>query len=381
MRPLRSGRAIGVALAAMLLAACGATNQNASNPSPVAGTPTAAASTQPSASAAQRPSPAPVDPRLVIADFTRVQVRLARIDATDTATVNGRYDGIVSDQVIVLDGTTLQALNRNGTVTKLGQLAATPDWVGVGTVAVNPQLSQWVYAIRDNASNAAIHLGTPTSDRVIATLPSPDGNAYYQPFAWNASGVYMVRQPIGIGGAGPFLEYRFPLAKFNVTTGRVADVSPQCIVHQVLDDGTMICGRTNVGGQIEVRSPSGHSNLIQLAPGGGATADAYISVSVSPDHTRLIAGRNGSKDPVINYQIAMADLTSSSAHAFGPLDYVPDAWLPDGRVIADHRCAYVDWGGGPCNASLDGTYFLSTDGASQSLFFKLVGTAFVVGYV
>src|ERR1700674_5613291 len=182
MGHLRSGRAIGVALAAMILAACGATNQNPSNRSPVPGAPTAAVTTQPSASAAQRPSPAPVDPRLVIADFTRVQVRLARIDATDTATVNGRYDGIVSDQVIVLDGTTLQALNRNGTVTKLGQLAATPDWGGVGTVVVDPRLSQWLYAIHDNASNASIHLGTPTNDRVIATLPSPAGNPYYNPF-------------------------------------------------------------------------------------------------------------------------------------------------------------------------------------------------------
>jgi len=317
----------------------------------------------------------------VISDFNATQVRLARLDATDTGSARGYYDGIAGGQVIVLSGNTLQALNRSGTVTNLGQLAVTPEWVGVGTVAVNPQLSQWLYATRDNASTATIHLGTPTSDRVIATLPSPDGNAYYQPFAWNASGAYMVREPIGIGGAGPFLEYHFPLAKFDVTTDRVTDVSPQCSVQQVLDDGTMICGRPDVGGKIEVRSPSGHSNLIQLASGGGGSADAYISVSVSPDHTRLVAGRNGSKDPVINYQMAIANVTSSSAQAFGPLDFVPRAFLPDGRVIAEHRCALVDWGGGPCDASLDGTYFFSRDGTTHTLFFKLVGGAFVVGYV
>jgi len=381
MGQLRSGRAVGVAVAAMFLAACGAPSQNASNRSPAAGTPTAAATTRPSASAAQSPSPAQAEPRLVIADLTRLQVRLARLDATDTATVKGRYDGIVSDQVIVLDGTTLQALNRNGAVTKLGQLAAIPDWGGVGTVVVDPRLSQWLYAIHDNASNASIHLGTPTNDRVVATLPSPDGNAFYSPFAWNASGIYMLRTPVGIGGAGPFLEYRFPLAKFNLSNGQVTDVSPQCIAEQVLDDGTMICRKSTGGGVIEIRSPSGQSNLIQLAVGGGGTGDAYIAVAVSPDDKRLIAGRNGARDPVINYQIAMADLTSSSAQAFGPLDYLPDAWLPDGRVVADHRCALVDWGGGPCNAGLDGTYFVSADGTSQSLFFKLVGSAFVVGYV
>src|SRR6202521_2481126 len=106
MGQLRSGRAVGVAVAAMFLAACGAPRQNASNRSPAAGTPPAAATTRPSASAAQSPSPAQAEPRLVIADLTRLQVRLARLDATDTATVKGRYDGIVSDQVIVLDGTT-----------------------------------------------------------------------------------------------------------------------------------------------------------------------------------------------------------------------------------------------------------------------------------
>jgi hypothetical protein len=145
----------------------------------------------------------------VIEDYVRLEVRLARADATDTATVKGQYDGIVGGKVIVLNGRTLEALNRNGTVTKLGVLAATPGWVGVGTVAVNPQLSQWLYATRDDSSTARIHLGSPASDRVIATLPSPDGNAYYQPFVWNASGIYMVREPVGIGGAGPFLEYHF----------------------------------------------------------------------------------------------------------------------------------------------------------------------------
>ncbi len=376
MRRLPGELAIGLALAAIVLAACGATGQNAAGRSPVVETPTPAASP----TAGQSPSPAPADVRLVIDDFNASEVRLARLDATDTALVKGHYTGIVSDQVIVLNGNSLQAVNRTGTVTKLGELAATPEWVGLGTVLVNPELSQWLYATRDDASTASIHLGTPTSDTVIATLPSPDGNAYYQPFAWNRSGVYLVRQPIGIGGAGPFLEYHFPLARFDLTTRRVTDVSPQCIAYQVLDDGTMICRQMNSGGRIEIRPPSGPSNLMQLATGGGGTGDAYVSVALSPDHQRLIAGRNGAKDPVINYQMAIADLTSTSANAFGPLDYVPDAWLPDGRVVADHRCVYSGWGAGPCDASLDGTYFFSGDGTAHTLFFKLTHGA-VVGYM
>lgn len=340
----------------------------------------ATAGVSPSPTAATSPSPAPADLRLVIVDYGLTEVRLARLDATDTARVKGVFDGIVADQVIVVNGTALEALNRNGTVTKLGQLVGVPEMLGAGSVAVNPELSQWLYAIRDDASTARIHLGTPTADTVIATLPSPDGNAFYRPFAWNASGVYMVRQPVGIGGAGPFLEYDFPLAKFDLTTGRVTDVSPQCIVHQVLDDGTMICGQPNVGGRIDVRSPTGQSNVIQVGTGVN-TDDNFIRVAVSPDGKRLVAGRNGAKDPVINYQMAVADLTASSAGAFGPLDYLPDAWLPDGRLIAHHSCVYSEWGGGPCNAGLDGTYFFSADGSTHSLFYKLTGSADVVGYV
>lgn len=376
MTRLRSQRAIGSAVVAVVLVACGATGSNVPRGATGSGSPTVAA-TSASPSAAPLPSPAAADIRLVIDDYIHTEVRLARLDATRTAVVKGRYVGIAGGQVIVLNSKTVQAISPNGTVTTLGQLTDTPEFLGLGTIVVNPQLSQWLYVTRDDAMTTTIHLGTPTSDTVIATLPSPDGNVFYPPFAWNRSGVYMVRQPTGLGGAGPFLEYHFPLAKFDLTTHRVTDVSPRCIAYQVLDDGTMICGSPSTGGTIEIRSASGHSNLIQLANGGGGSGDLYISAMVSPDHKRLIAGRNGVKDPVLNYQIAIADLTSSTANAFGPLDYLPDTWLPDGRVVADHRCAYSGWGGGPCDMSLDGTYIFSPDGTSHSLFYKLVSGAVV----
>ena len=360
----------------MVLGACGATGQNAPGQSHASGTPSLAATPGASPSPSHSPSPASADLRLVINDYNRGEVRLARLDATRTAAVKGQYGGIVGGKVIVLNGLTLELLNRNGTVKKLGVLAGKPE-----TVVVNPQMSEWLYAIHDDASTARIHLGTATGDRVVATLPSPNGNAYYQPYAWNASGVYMVRQPIGIGGAGPFLEYEFPLAKFDMKSGRLTEFSPTCIAYGVLDDGTIICGRSNVLGRIEVRSPSGHINQIQLGTDGGPLDNAYVRVSVSPDHTRLITGRNGSKDPVLNYQMAIADLTAANAHPFGPLDYLPNFWLPDGRVVAEHQCAYSGWGGGPCDATLDGTYIFSANGATHSLFFKLATGAVVVGYM
>lgn len=383
MDSFRKVLAIGAGVASMVLPACGPTGPSASNHSPLT-SPTVAATAGASPSPSQSPSPALADVRLVIDDFPASEVRLARLDATDTASVKGHFDGIVQDNVIVLNGTTLDALDRNGKVTKLGQLAATPDWVGVGTVVVNPQLSQWLYVIRNDAMTTYIHLGTPTSDKVIATLPSPDGNSYYQTYAWIASGVYMVREPVGLGGAGPFLEYHFSLVKFDLTTDDVTPISPDCVVYQILVDGTMVCrGSIQAEGRLEIRSPSGGSNVIQVSIGNGTgdyTDTAFSRVAVSPDGKRLLAGRDGSKGSVSNYQMAVADRTSSNAKAFGPLDYLPDAWLPDGRVVADHTCFYSGWGGGPCNASLDGTYIFSADGTSHTLFLKLTSGG-VVGYV
>src|SRR3989442_10129613 len=240
----------------MVLAACGTTGQNVPGGPPSAGTPTPAAGS----SADSSPSPAAADVRLVIDDYSRSEVRLARLDATRTAVVNGHYVGIAGGQVIVLNGTALQAINPNGTVTKLGQLTATPDFLGVEPVVVNPQLSQWLYVTHDDASTTPIHLGAAASDSVIATLPSPDGNAFYPPFAWNPSGVYLVREPIGLGGAGPFLEYHFPLVKFDLTTNHMTEVSPRCVAHQMLDDGTMICRSSKLRGSVANTAPSWPSN-------------------------------------------------------------------------------------------------------------------------
>jgi len=319
----------------------------------------------------------------VIEDVQGNQVRLARLDAADTAKVAGSYQGIVNDHVILLNGRILESLDRSGTVRKLGQLAPSLSGFDAGKVAVNPDLSRWIYTLTDSRFTTHIHLGTPTSDSEIAAVTSPATDTSYAGFTWNASGVYLTEQPTGLGGAGPFLEYHFSLAKFDLNSHKVTIVSPTCTVYAVLDDGTMICRRSFADGRIDVRSPAGQTHFIQMTIGGAANttdAFAYIKVAVSADNKRVIAGRNGAKDPVINYQMAVADLTSSGAGAFGPIDYLPDVWLPDGRVVATHVCAYVDWGGGPCNASLDGTYFFSADGSSRTLFFKLTHGA-VVGYV
>ena len=131
------------------------------------------------------------------------QVRLARLDARDTAKVAGKYEGIVNDHVILLNGRVLESLDRAGTVRKLGQLAPTLSVLDTGRVAVSPDLSRWVYALTDSNFTTHIHLGTPTSDIELAAVPPPAVQSSFTGFAWNASGVYLTEQPTGLGGAGP----------------------------------------------------------------------------------------------------------------------------------------------------------------------------------
>ena len=370
-------RWLAAAAMSLSLAACGTSGPVASVKSPSASLGSSPAATPTPTLASQAPaspssSPIQGDPLLVIADFSVSEVRLARLDATDIGSVKGNFDGIVGGQVIAVDGSTLRALGRDGSGRVLGQLVGIVEWLGEGTVVVNHDLTQWLYATVSEGGLAQIHLGSAQGDRVVATLKSPDGNGNYRPFAWNQSGVLMQFQPVGLGGAGPFLEYHFRIAQFDMNAGVVTDISPMCTGLQAFDDGTLICGQS---GALEVRPPGGPSRTIRLSSG------IYAQVRFSSDRKRLAVARNGSTDPVINYQVAVAGLTASSAQPFGPLDFVPDAWLPDGRLVADHLCISSDFGGGPCDASLDGTYIFAADGASHTLFFKLKNGSRVVGYV
>lgn len=383
---MRAVRAAATGVLVLLGAACGQPVPVATVASPTSSTPAAmhGASPSPTASASSAPSPVPSPapsssggPRLVVNDYTHNQVRLALENANDIAAVSGQFAGVVADHAIVVNGTNLLAVSRVGAVTKLGQLAGQPQSTGARNVAVNPSLTQWIYTLATFPDlTSHIHLGTATSDSVIATIPSPDGN-FYQAFTWNSSGAYLVKQATGLGGVGPFLEYHFPLARIDVSTGHVAGVSPECVAENVLDDGTLLCRNTTGG--VEVRSPSGSTHTIQLASNSSTNYAAFSRLTLSADSRHLVAARNGSSNPsLINYQMVTADLSSANAGIFGPSDFLPDVWLPDGRVVADHLCWTFQQNGGPCDASLDGTYFIQADGKSYALFYKLTQGASVV---
>ncbi len=353
---------------ALAVAGCGSTSQVASFRSP---SPAATVSAGASPSASPTASPQAGDPRLVIADYGKSEVRLARLDAHDTGVVKGQFQQITGGVVLVVNGTSLIALDHSGKSRTLGQLSGAPE-----SVVAKADLSQWMYLVLGPGQLYELHIGSPSGDRLVGTNPAPTQEQLFRPFAWNATGIYVTKEPLGLGGAGPFLEYHFPLAKLDPATGQVTEISPACVAYAVLDDGTLVCGNRGAG-TIEVRRASGGSHAIAM----GTDVNGFIRVAVSPDSLRLIAARNGSKNPVINYQMLVAQLTSTGVTVFGATDFLPDAWLPDGRLIATHQCVIADWGGGPCNGAIDGTYVFSSDGSSHSLFFKLAQGARVVGSI
>lgn len=190
----------------------------------------------------------------------------------------------------------------------------------------------------------------------------------------------MMKEGTGLGGVGPFLEYHFPLERINLSTGQITEVSPTCVAEMVLDDGTFLC--RNITGGLEVRSPSGSTHVIQISTGSSGSQGIYSRLTVTPDQKHLVAARNGSSNPaLINYQMVAADLSASGGIVFGAIDFVPDTWLPDGRLVADHICWTFQSDGGPCDESLDGTYIVSADGQTRTLFDKLALGSGVVASV
>ncbi|MDQ2960214.1 MAG: hypothetical protein M3R48_04095 [Candidatus Dormibacteraeota bacterium] len=345
---------LGPLVVALALAGCGAG-------AGTAGTASTAPSMTPTAGAATV-TPTPSPPLLVVAQQlpTSSVVRLVRLDATDVASTSGTFVSVTDGAVVVLDGVTLKTIAYAGAVQTMGTLVAAGDSSSVGGVVVSPDRSQWLYSVFSFSTlQSIIHLGSATSDRVLTTLTSPDGNGYLAPFAWNASGTWLDLNATGIGGAGPFLTYFFPLWRFDLSTFKATPVSPQCRIVALTNGGTELC-----------ESETGYTTVPPRgAPRAVAVARPTAFEVLSPDGTRVALARNGGTSASESYQMATFAVDSTVSD-FGPADFVPTAWLPDGRLVATHSCIDAGFQGAPCDTSKNGTYIFSADRTSSTLFFR-----------
>jgi hypothetical protein len=345
---MKSTAIIGTAIAAVGLAACGSSSTTAAiTPTPA---PTATPSPAPS------PTPTPSSPLVVTAggNQTTKQLTLIGEDGRVAATVAvpGGIDGnayyVGSDHVYFIDGTTVKALARDGTITVAGQIpqlstTVTPaDRQGDTAFAVSPDETTLVFGIPlaiagDNgaiADDSQLWTEPVGGTAASATLVYNDANntdnggEVLMPFGWSSAGISVSERPKGLGGAGPFLDYsRFNAATFDPTTRTLTQ--PQK------------CPASNPSGSVCVTQENSSSpSTLQVVSSTGTTtltmqpANAeYGDVSVSADGRYLAYGAYVGNFGSGYYVATVVDLSTGTTVAT-LRNFAPGEWLSDGRLDA-----------------------------------------------
>jgi hypothetical protein len=322
---------------AALLAACGPA------------TPTATPVPTPS------PTPAPPLPLVVTAQGTGTSLQLTLVgeDGSVAATVDdpGGAHGdsyfVGSDHVYFIDGTTVKAIGRDGTVTDAGQLPEVPttvtasDLQGYTSLAVSPDETTLVFGLPlasagDNGATSSHSQlwtepvgGTAASATMIFddANNTDNGGEVLLPFAWTNTGISVSEMPKGLGGAGPFLSYvGFNAATFDPTT-RALTQPQECTVS---NQSGSVCVTKVGSSSLKVVRSSGTMTLT-MQP---ANAE-YGAVSVSGDGRYLAYGAYvgvlGSDSGY--YATTVVDL-STDATVSTLRDFAPEEWLADDRLVA-----------------------------------------------
>ncbi|MFI5286042.1 MAG: hypothetical protein ACHQ4F_06960 [Candidatus Dormibacteria bacterium] len=352
---------VGTAIAALGLAACGSTVAPSVTPTrapTVTSTPAPAATPVPTPS----PTPAPPQPLVVTAggnSATSVRLSLVGENGSVVATVDdpGGVDGhayyIGSDDVYFLDGTTVKAFGRSGTVSVVGQVpqvktsVTAADLQHYTTFAVSPDQTTLVFGIPvamtfDNgATTDHSQLWTePTGGTAAdATMVYDDANnidnggEVLMPFAWSTTGISVSEMCKGLGGVGPFLEWTgCAQATFNPTTRTLTQVQVNNTWGGYLCPATVAPGSvcvTLVGSSsLKVVRSSGNET-IALYP---ANAAAYGPVSVSADGRYLAYGAYVGTFDSGYYVTTVVDLSTKKTVST-VRNFAPEVWLHDDRLV------------------------------------------------
>ena len=335
---------IGTAIAAVGLAACGS--------SPV--TQTARPTLAPTATPVPTPSPTPVPtPPLVVTALrtgAAVQLTLVGEDGSVAATVDdpGGADGasyfVGSDHVYFIDGTTVKAIGRDGTVTDAGQVPQVSTTVTAidlqqyTALAVSPDETTLVFglplAIAGDNGATTDHSqlwteplgGTAASATMVFddANNSENGGEVLMPFAWSNTGISVSEMPKGLGGAGPFLSYvGFNAATFDPTTRALTPLQ-DCSVSTAPGS---VCVTQEGSSSLKVVRSSGTETLT-MQPANAT----YGAVRVSGDGRYLAYGAYVGVLGPGHYVTTVVDL-STNATVSTVRGFTPEEWLADDRLV------------------------------------------------
>src|SRR5207253_542572 len=150
---------------------------------------------------------------------------------------------VVGHHAYFVDGTTVKAVASDGSVASVGTLMlpsrSSMYSLAVG-IAISPDESEIAYGyavgVKASASGAAVstYASRVFVERVGGSphqlIDAPaDANGFLLPFAWSTRGLWVTHTPIGLGGAGPFLNYQaLNPSLVNPTTGAVGQMQSSC---------------------------------------------------------------------------------------------------------------------------------------------------------
>ncbi len=346
---------IGTAIAAVGLAACG------SSPA----TPTARPTLAPTATPVPTPSPTPAPPPSLVVtaggnSATSVQLSLVGENGSVAATVEdpGGVDGhayyVGTDDVYFLDGTTVKAFGRSGTVSTVGQVpqvktsVTAADLQGYTTFAVSPDQTMLVFGI---PLAMTFDNGAPTDHSQLWTEPaggtaadatmvyddannSDNGGEVLMPFAWSTTGISVSEMCKGLGGMGPFLEWTgCAQATFNPTTRALT----QTPTNYAGGGEGYLCPASIAPGSACVIVDSSSLTVVrnsgnETLPLQPANAAVYADAMVSADGRYLTyAAYVGTFDSGY-YVTTVVDLSTKKTVST-VRNFAPEVWLPDDRLV------------------------------------------------
>jgi hypothetical protein len=343
---------IGTAIAAVGLAACG------SSP----GAPTARPTLAPSATPVPTPSPTPPLVVTALGTGSGVQLTLVGEDGSVAATVDdpGGADGdsyyVGSHHVYYIDGTTVKAIGRDGTVTDAGQVPQVSTTVAASDLqhdtafAVSPDETTLVFglplAITGDNGATTDHSqlwteplgGTAASATMVYDDPnnSDNGGEVLMPFAWSNTGISVAEMCKGLGGAGPFLEFTgCAQATFDPTTRALTPL----IVNT--DGEGYLCSVPTAPGSVCVTEGSlsltvvrsSGTETVTLQP---ANATYYGAVRVSGDGRYLAYSAYVGSFGSGYYVTTVVDL-STNATVSTLRNFAPEEWLADDRLVVSEN--------------------------------------------
>jgi hypothetical protein len=345
-----------------VLAACGSTTPTpAATVSPLESPPSTAHPTPtPTATAAPQP-PLIVTVQYIgptLDPFSAIKLTLISESGSATAPVSdpGGVDGdayfIAANHVYFIEGTTVKAMARDGTVTNAGQVPQPATAVN-GTdrsqftkLVVSPDESTLLFGIplavvgdgtatRDHSQLWSEPEGGTSASATMVYDETGSAGGVLLPFAWTSGGVWgSDLNTSGLGGAGPFLDYSaFNPFTFDPASHVLTAIPESCTLADagVVDAANnYACSPQSNAPVITVSVPSG-TKTVTMAP---ADATGFGAYAVSNDG-RYLAYGSFSGDFGLGTgsdQTTVVDLNSATTVATLP-GYAPGCWLDDDRLV------------------------------------------------